>query len=211
MSRLRYPSPLWFKSPEDMVYLRRKPIPVPHGLGLGGEYFLVLRDTIKVTSCPDGSSFISEFDIKRKLTDRRYVARVGREFGRALTLYPQLDRKHGRYDLRVDLGAGRNEDQRQVLYYHRLVALTCLTTRYDCSGRRLGYDLVVGSERYGSYQVDHKDWNNLDCRLRNLELLPAGRHLSYERFGWSKKVLKLSVKKAMVKRVQDDPVAMRLR
>ena len=53
------------------------------------------------------------------------------------------------------------------------------------------------------------DWNNLDCRLRNLELLPTGSHPSYERWAWKKKVLKLSV--AMVKRVQDDPVAMRLR
>ena len=75
----------------------------------------------------------------------------------------------------------------------------------------MAHDVVVCPERYGSYQVDHRDWNNLDCRLRNLELLPAGRHLSYERWGWKKKVLKLSVKKAMVKRVQDDPVALRLR
>ena len=97
------------------------------------------------------------------------------------TVSAQL-RTESKYDLRVDLGAGRNEDQRQVLYYHRLVALTCLTTRYNCSGRRLAHDVVVRPEGYGSYQVDQRDWNNLDCRLRNLELLPVGRHLPYERF-----------------------------
>jgi hypothetical protein len=187
-----------------MVYLRRRPIPVPQELGLGADYFLVLRERIKVTQCPDGSSFVTEFDIKRKLRNRRYAARVGREFGEALTLTPQLDRKYSRYDLRLDLGVKKQ-------YYHRVLALTCLTCRYDSLGRRLNYDVIVRGAKCSKYQVDHRDWNNLDCRLRNLQLLPIGRHTSDERFDWNKKVLKTFVKKAMIRRVLDDPLAMRLR
>ena len=195
----------------NMVYLRRRPIPVPQELGLGADYFLVLRERMKVTPCPDGSSFITEFDVKRKLRDQRYAARVGREFGKPLALTPQLDRKYGRYDLRLDRGAGRTSGQRKEQYYHRVLALTCLTSRYDCKGRRLVFDVLVRGGMCSKYQVDHRDWNNLDCRLRNLQLLPIGRHTGYERFDWSKKVLKTSVKKAKIRRVLDDPAAMRLR
>lgn len=71
-----------------MVYLRRK-VEIPSGIGCGSGYYLLLRDSLKETQAPDGSVFITEYDICRKLTNARYIAETGREFGKPLTLTPE--------------------------------------------------------------------------------------------------------------------------
>ena len=86
-----------------MVYLRRK-VEVPTGLGVARGYWLVLREEVLVTDCPDGNKFVTEYDVCEKLKDARYAERVGREFGKALILAPERD-ENGRYDFRVRHGS----------------------------------------------------------------------------------------------------------
>ena len=40
---------------------------------------------------------------------------------------------------------------------------------------------------WSSYEVNHRNWNTLDCRVVNLEPQERARHRSEGRLGWSKK------------------------
>ena len=188
-----------------MVYLRRC-VEIPQSIAPGNSYFLVLREELLVTRCPGGSIFVTEYDIRRKLRARDR----GQEFGEPLQLEP-VQGSDGRYDLRVELQTVRNEARGRLRKtYHTLVALCLLQTDFDKKGKRLPEPRHV-RQCFPFYQGDHKNWNHLDSRLRNLSLLPIQRHAGQGRDGWPNKSIPLKRKISMVKDIIDDPDAMRLR
>ena len=149
-----------------MVYLRGC-IPIPDDFGWPPGYFLVLREKLKVTPCPAGGSFLTEYDICSELSVQ-YAREVGRAYSKGVKLIPETD-ANGRWDLRVELQA---DGQRLHKQYHNLLALVACKTKYGPSGRLLQRPRKVCQEDLAEYEGNHRDWNNLDCRLRNIELLP---------------------------------------
>ena len=82
---------------EEMVYLRRV-IEIPESFGWPPGYVLKLRDELKVTPCPGGGFFLSEYDVCFKLT-AAYARKVGRQYSAGVRLVPEQD-DYGRWDLR---------------------------------------------------------------------------------------------------------------
>ena len=82
-----------------MVYLRRL-VEIPAGLGFPPGYFLKLREELKVTRCPGGGYFLSEYDVCYRLSeDYRKRLNDGREFSAGVALTPEKD-AYGRWGLR---------------------------------------------------------------------------------------------------------------
>lgn len=155
-----------------MAYLRRA-FEVPHGILPRDGYWFFLRDELDLVPHPWGGWFLVEYDIKLKLQPES-ARKLGREFSEPLKLTPKLDKKagEGRWDLRVNFSTGSSGVQHRR-YYHNVLGLLRTKTKFGRTGRRLHRPGYVSHLHFKDYQVDHKDWNNLDCRLRNLRAVPG--------------------------------------
>jgi hypothetical protein len=153
-------------------------------------YVLIRRRMICRIACPAGGVFLVEYDIRRRLS-AAMQERTGRQFAAPLALRPERD-ANGRYDLSVTLadgGGGRVHTK-----YHRVVGLSLLRTAVSRTGRALAAPQFVDPAHVGDFEVDHKDWDPLDCRVRNLVLSPSSVHRSAGRFGWERLSLPHSVR-----------------
>jgi hypothetical protein len=137
-----------------------------------------------------------EYDICLKLSAAS-ARKLGRAYSKPLTLIPEMHPESGRWDLRVDLARGSGNGQ-QHLHYHRLIGLALLETGHSKAGRKRVVPVVVAPGDWGCYEVHHVNWNNLDCRLCNLEAMQKDRHRGGGRDGWSKKVLSHAQKVLMM-------------
>ena len=70
--------------------------------------------------------------------------------------------------------------------YHRLIGLSMLPCKVNSAGNPVE-PYMVPPEQWGKFEVHHKNWNNLDCRLRNLEVVPKKWHRELGRVQWQKK------------------------
>ena len=66
---------------------------------------------------------------------------------------------------------------------------------HGSDGRKLRALVVVAPQSWSSYEVNHKDFNNFHCRLRNLEAKEVGRHRGEGLDGWSRKCLSHAMEK----------------
>ena len=138
--------------------------------------------------------------------------KLGREYSRPLELKPEQNVHTDRWDLRVDLAKGSGLGGKH-LHYHRLVGLACKKTWNSPTGRKLRKPRYVETEAWDPYEVDHSNWNTLDCRLRNLKLPAAYRHRGEGRDAWQKKTLPHGRKVQMIKdilRKQSPPTKKRV-
>jgi hypothetical protein len=122
---------------------------------------------------------------------RGHAGATGRQFTAPLALRPERDAS-GRYDLSVvlaDGGGGRVHPKN-----HRVVGLSLLRTAVSRTGRALAAPQFVVPAHVGDLEVDHKDWDPLDCRVCNLVLSPSSLHRSAGRFGWELRSLPHSVR-----------------
>ena len=192
-----------------MVYLRRS-FRIPQGIipGSDEEYRFTLRDRLAKVRCPQGGFFLAEYKIQRKLKPES--ARIlRRPFSKPLRLHAEKDTK-GRWNLRVNFADTVAAKSRRF-YYHKLLAMLLLQTKYSRKGRRLPRRVSVQPKDWKFYQVHHKNWNNLDCRLKNLEPVEQGVHEGAGRDGWDHKSLTHPEKVGLVRAACRVPGAMRLR
>ncbi len=138
--------------------------------------------------------------------------RTGRQYTAPLALRPECN-SSGKYDLSVmqaDEGGGMVHTK-----YHRVMGLSLIRTAVLRTGRALAARQFVVPAHVGDFEVDHKDWDPLDCRVRNLVLRPSCLHRSAGRLGWERRSPPHSVrgrpraKRAWEKRVARRPAAWR--
>jgi hypothetical protein len=174
-------------------------------------YVLIRRRALCRIACPAGGVFLVEYDIYRPLS-AAMQERTGRQYTATLAMRPECNTS-GRYDLSVmlaDGGGGRVHTK-----YHRVVGLSLLRTAVSRTGRALAARQFVVPAHVGDFEVDHKDWDPLDCRVCNLVLSPSCLHRSAGRLGWERRSLPHSVrgrpraKRAWKKRVARRPAAWR--
>lgn len=122
----------------------------------------------------------------------------GREFAKELDLKPQLNEETGRWDLRVDLARGGGLGQFHT-FFHRVVGLCLRKAKLDAAGRKRQVAALVRPCSWEAFEVDHVNWNNLDCRPRNLQ--PTSRHRGEGRDGWHLKCLTHAQKKRKVRKL----------
>ena len=147
-------------------------------------YFLVRRGDLKKIRCRAGGHFLVEYDICRKLKPDT-IRKTGRTYGKALKLSAEVN-EHGRWDLSVRLKKvdGSNFHTR----YHRIIGLAFCKSRFNKRGRKCS-PFIVAAADYKDFEVDHTDWDNLNCRLSNLRVLPISRHRGEGRDAWNVKSL----------------------
>jgi hypothetical protein len=160
-------------------------------------YWLLLRDQLQETPCPAGGSFLTEYDICLKYTEES-ARKLGKTYKAPLKLKPELNEETERWDLRVDLQKGGRSGAHHI-NYHRLVGLTLKMAKHGSDGRKLRTPVVVGPQQWSSYEVNHKDFNNFDCRLLNLQPKEVGRHRGEGRDAWSRNCLSHAEKVQLVK------------
>ena len=171
---------------------------LPANLRFRYGYCLVERDAVLETQCPDGGVFLTEYDICLKLA-LSTARRVGRAYTTPLKLTPVRNTKTQRWDLKVRLGIGAGGRQYHTTY-HRLVGLSFLETTDSLAGRRLDVPILVVPRQWSKYEVDHSNWNTLDCRLRNLCVRELHRHRGEGRDKWQTKTLSHSKKVQSLRR-----------
>ena len=159
-------------------------------------YWLILRQTVLKTPCPDGGFFVTEYDIRRKLTAAS-TQKLGRMYGKPLKLKPEVNEETDRWDLRLDLRTAVGGAFHT--HYHRVVGLTLKKTKHGINGFPLRNPEIVSTDHWKYYEVDHVNWNNLDCRLRNLDTREQSRHRGEGRRGSHVKSLPHSTKVKLLK------------
>lgn len=157
-------------------------------------YWLVPRDTLLWVSCPAGGHFVIDYDVCLKLAPST-AQKTGREFAAPLELKPQENKETHRWDLRVDPARGADRGAKHT-FFHRLLGLSLRKTEHDTLGRKLQRRRLVPPGLWDDYEVHHKNWNNLDCRLQNLQPQAKVRHRGQGRDGWSKKAMTHKLKVA---------------
>ena len=179
-------------------------MPLPRNPVFKEGHWLLLRAAPLKTACPDGGHFLTEYDVCLRLAEGS-ARKLGRDFSAPLSLAPEQNGDTGRWDLRVELpklGGGKFHAR-----YHRIVGLALKETKEGPSGRPLGAPRLARPAEWSSYEVDHSDWNNLDCRLRNLQCRAASRHRGEGRLGWNLKKLSHDAKAAKVRKLLRRPAA----
>lgn len=73
--------------------------------------------------------------------------------------------------------------------YHRIVGLCLRNTEHDSNGMRVDVPFLVDPANWTAYEVDHQNWNTLDCRTTNLVPKEITRHRKDGRDGWHRKAL----------------------
>lgn len=167
-------------------------VPVPRNAFFRDGYWLVRREApLRIPFNAAGDFFVVDWDVFLKLTPSS-AKRLGREFAeQPLMPKPEKNEQTGRWDLRLDLSTGNKCFH---MHFHRLVGLCLKQTNQDALGRKLQRPMYVKAENWELYEVNHRNWNNLDCRLYNLVPEHARRHRGEGRRGWHKMCLTLKDK-----------------
>ena len=148
-------------------------------------YVLRKLDAPQRIPCPDAAegSFTVEFEVVRRLS-LDAAGRAGRIFTKPLKCIPEKD-SGGSWDLKLNLQ--KSNGRKGHMHYHRLVGLKLGKRKRDKRGRRMQRAGKGPYDLYVHYEVDHVDWNSLDCRAKNLRPVPIDIHRGLGRTGWSKK------------------------
>jgi hypothetical protein len=128
---------------------------------LNSKYF-VFRTAEKEVASAGGScpTFKIDCEVKFKLSPAS-AKKLGREYSKALKIYPRYSQKSRRWDLKLAVPRGSSHES----FYSRAVGFTLL---------RRGGRQVVPSR---AFEVDHKDARRgWDTRLCNLEILTRAEH-----------------------------------
>ena len=112
--------------------------------------------------------------------------RLGGDFSKPLTLRPVQNQKSFRWDLKIRLASGVGTESRNT-NFHRVMGLVLKKTLHDLLGRKLRRPKKVDPAHWEEYEVDHRNKNNLDCRLVNLRPLHKGKHRGAGKKGWNKR------------------------
>ena len=176
---------------------------IPPGLGFGNRYYLRLRKRLKKSAIPQrprGEFFLSEYNIQR-----RNAATNPKRWGKVRKLRVESNFNGYRWDMCIKLS---HKSQNRTVAYSRILALTFHSTAFGIKGRKLKRLLRVTTKKFAKfYDADHIHWNNLDCRLKALRILPITRHRGSHRLGWQRKSLTHHQKCVKIRAIWDRAVA----
>ena len=175
----------WIELRPTMVRLPSL-VAVPTFPRLHGQYYLRKLATPRKIRCSQGD-FLVEYDIVRALTADQ-ARKVKRPYTKPLKLKPEKTKK--RWDLRVNLRRvgrqGKTEDWHWQ--YHRVAGLTLAERDRDATGKKLQNCSLVPPGEIQRYEIDHLDWDTLNCKISNLKPEPKSIHRTKGRWNWSRKV-----------------------
>ncbi len=110
----------------------------------------------------EGSNFVIDCEVRLKLTPAT-AKKVGREFGKALGVYPKVDPRRPRRSLMLQMPVGSSHE----CLFTRAVGFSCLKYK----GRQL-------RSNFGKFEIDHVHRKKKEnCCLSNLQILTKEQHL----------------------------------